>query len=413
MKTVEEASLEILSAFAPIGEERVPLLDGLGRHASVEILARHPAPAFANSAMDGYAVRAADIAQASAGTPVVLPVHGESRAGTQTLEPLAMGAAMRIFTGAPLPEGADSVVVQEDTERIGADVRIRFAAKQAHHVRSVGSDFTADARLIAQGDLLNAAALALLASQDHASVRVFRRPRVAVLCTGDELRDIGEPARPFGIVNSNAYGLAAQILEAGATPVVLPSVGDEVERVADAVVQGLGCDVLLLSGGVSVGDYDVVLRALERAGVTLDFWKVSMKPGKPLSFGHAGRVPVLGLPGNPVSSWVAFELFVRPGLRKMLGDPAPQRTRLHVKLARPISRTPGRTEFLRARLTYSEGIWLADPLQRQDSSSLSSLSQVDALLVVPKERDALHAQESLTALVLRTPGHPGALSICP
>lgn len=409
MKSVEEASAEILEAFCPIGEERLPLHEALGRHASHEIMAARPSPAFANSAMDGYAVRAADVASASAQRPVRLPVRGESRAGSQLVPALEPGAAIRIFTGAPMPEGADAVVVQEDTTREGAVVQVRFAAEPGHHVRSVGSDFPGGAPLVTQGDRFTSGTLALLASQSVGSVRSFSRPRVAVLCTGDELRELGEPERPYSIVNSNAYGLAAQILEACAVPVVLPVVGDDLSQVTAAVRAGLKHDVLLLSGGVSVGDYDVGKQALAEAGVTLGFWKVAMKPGKPLSFGQWGAVPVLGLPGNPVSSWVCFELFVRPGLRKMLGDKTPQRPRIQVTLSHPLSRKPGRTEFIRARLIQRDNAFVAEPLPRQDSSSLASLSQVDALIVLPKDQADFDTHSPLVALVLRFPGHAGPL----
>ncbi|MFT3921074.1 MAG: molybdopterin molybdotransferase MoeA [Myxococcales bacterium] len=403
MKSVAEASREILDGFAPLSEERIALLSAVGRFASAEVHAQFEAPSFDNSAMDGYAVRARDVASASPEQPVRLAVRGESRAGGPSPEPLAAGTAMRIFTGAALPDGADAVVIQEDTERQGEEVLLKFASPHGHHVRARGSDLQVGTLLLPRHGQVGSGEIGLLASQDIASVRVFRRPRVAILCTGDELREIGERARPGSIVNSNAYGLAAQVLEAGGEPWVMPSVGDERDAVCAAIAEGLKADVLVLSGGVSVGDYDVVREALAAAGVRLEFWKVRMKPGKPVSYGRGGSVPVIGLPGNPVSSWVTFELFVRPGLRRMLGDPTPERARVQVTLSAPIKRKPGREEYLRAGLTRgSEGL-VATPLGRQGSGDLSSLSGVDALVVVPAEQAEIGAGEAVQALLLRTP----------
>jgi molybdopterin molybdotransferase len=403
MKAVAEASQAILSSFAPLAEERVSLLSALGRFASTEVRAQYEAPAFDNSAMDGYAVRASEVVGATEDSPVRLPVHGESRAGAPPEISLRPGTAMRIFTGAALPHGADAVVVQEDTAREGDDVLLRFAAKVGHHVRARGSDLRVGSALLPRLGLLGSGEIGLLASQDIATVRVFRKPRVAILCTGDELREIGEWIRPGSIVNSNAYSLAAQVLEAGGEPVVMPSVGDRKDDVVEAITQGLMADVLVLSGGVSVGDYDVVRAALETAQVSLEFWKVRMKPGKPVSFGRAGSVPVIGLPGNPVSSWVTFELFVRPGLRRMLGDPHPQRPRAIVHLNAGWKRKPGREEYLRARLTAGPRGLTATPLAHQGSGDLSSLTGVDALVVVPSEVAEIGPEDPLEALLLRPP----------
>lgn len=400
MKTVDEARAEILSAFLPIGEERVMLLAGLGRFLSQPIAARHDAPPFDNSAMDGYALRASHTLDASDQTPVALPVRGESRAGGPAVEPLAEHAAMRIFTGAPMPDGADAVVLQEDTTREGDILSVREAAREHDNVRRRGSDLRAGQPMLARGARLMPGELGLLASQDIASVTVYRRPRVAILATGDELRDIGEPTRPGSIVNSNAYGLAAQVLEAGGEPWVLPPCRDVLSEAQAAIVAGLGADVLVICGGVSVGEYDVVRDALVAAGVELAFWKISMKPGKPVAHARAGRVPVLGLPGNPVSAWVTFELFVRPGLRKMLGDPRPERPRVPVTLAQPITRRPGRTEFARARLRAEPSGLVAELLSRQGSGSLPSVAGVDALVILPAERDTLPAGTALEAVLL-------------
>ncbi len=401
MRSIEEASHEILEAFAPVGEERVALLDAVGRHLSRSVLARADSPSFDNSAMDGYALRAADVAAASEESPVALPVEGESRAGGEPPSPLRAGTAMRIFTGAMMPEQADAVVLQEDTSREGAVVHVRVAPKPHANVRRRGSDLSQGELALSAGALLGAGEIALLASQDVASVHVFRRPRVAIVSTGDELRDIGEPARPGSIVNSNAYALCAQVLEAGAEPWVLPSVPDLRDEARAAFTTALRADVVVISGGVSVGDYDVVRDALADAGIELAFWKVKMKPGKPVSFARHGRVPVLGLPGNPVSAWVTFELFVRPGLRKMLGDPSPERRRVRVTLAEAHRHATGRTEFARARLSYADGSAVAHLASRQGSGSLPALAGVDALVVLPEDQEHFAAGATLDALLLR------------
>ncbi|MDB4974343.1 MAG: Molybdopterin biosynthesis protein MoeA [Myxococcaceae bacterium] len=400
MRSVEDASAEILAAFEPIGEERVALLDGLGRFLSRDVRAQSDLPAFDNSAMDGYALRRAELATASAAAPVVLPVLGESRAGGPPPEPLARGSAMRIFTGAMVPAEADAVVLQEDAVRVGDHVTLREPARAGENIRRRGSDLRHGELALALGSRLGAGSIGLLASQDVGSVTVYRRPRVAILATGDELREIGEPARPGSIVNSNAYALAAQVLEAGAEPWVLPPSKDLLAEAQRAIRAGLAADVLVIVGGVSVGDYDVVRDALVASGVALDFWKIRMKPGKPVAFARYGRIPVLGLPGNPVSAWVTFELFVRPGLRKMLGDPAPERARLTVSLAAALTRNPGRTEFARAKLVHGPAGWVAELAKKQGSGSLPALADVHALVIIPAECEHLAAGAKVEALLL-------------
>ena len=401
IRSIAEACAETRAAFAPLGEERLNLLSALGRYTVRPIVARTDSPPFDHSAMDGYAVCASELVGATAEAPRAFEVVGESRAGGPEPGALEPGRAMRIFTGAPMPEGADAVVLQEDAQRSGEHVALGHAPGAHENVRRRASD-------LAQGDValpahthIGAGEIALLASQELASIDVFRRPRVAILCTGDELRDIGEPVRPGSIINSNAYALAAQVLEAGAEPWVLPSAPDDRELSKQAIQRGLLADVLVLSGGVSVGDYDLVRAALADAGVELAFWKVHMKPGKPVSFGRLGRVPVIGLPGNPVSAFVGFELFVRPGLRVMLGDPAPERPRLTVRLATPLARKAGRPELIRARLTRGEGGFIAHPAARQGSGSLPSLVHVDALVLIPGELEHVPPERDLEAILLR------------
>lgn len=400
MKTVEEAQREILLGFRPLGEERVPLLSALGRFLSGEVVARCDSPPFDNSAMDGYAVRAHDLAGATREAPCMLPVIGESRAGGAPPAALVAQSALRIFTGAMMPAGADAVVLQEDTERSGEQVRIFEAPRPGENVRPRASDLAANQVALAAATRVGAGEVAVLASQDYASVNVFRRPRVALIATGDELRDIGEPARAGSVVNSNAYALAAQVMEAGAEPWVLPPVRDRLDDVRAVLRTALRADVVVLSGGVSVGDYDVVRAALEAEAIALDFWKVRMKPGKPVAFARHAGVPVLGLPGNPVSAFVTFELFVRPGLRQMLGCVEPLRQRVQVRLAEPIKRKPGRTEFARARIERTADGLVARLAKRQGSGAVAALANVEALVIVPAEREVLAAGDALEALLL-------------
>jgi molybdopterin molybdotransferase len=401
MKSVAEAYAEVLTAFTPLGPERVTLLEALDRYSARDVLAGTALPPFDNSAMDGYSLLASAVAVASPEQPVSLPVRGESRAGGEQLQPLAPGHVQRIFTGAPLPPGADAVELQENVERSGDHVAFRGPVAAFANVRRRGSDVAEGSVALPAHSAIGPGEIALLASLDQACVDVYRRPRVAILCTGDELRDIGESPRPGTIVNSNAYALAAQTKAAGAEPWLLPAVRDVRASIATALRQALLADVVVLSGGVSVGEYDLVRDALGDVGLALEFWKVRMKPGKPLSFAKHGRVPVLGLPGNPVSAWVTFELFVRPGLRRMLGDPAPSRPRLRVKLARALQRKPGRTEFARARLRPSETGWLGELLTQQGSGALSSLVGVDALLEIPEECAELDAGAEVLAWLVR------------
>ena len=404
MKTVGEALAQVLEAVVPCGEERVALLDALGLVSAASLVARRELPPFDNSAMDGYAVRAADVAGASEEHPVGLPVRGESRAGGPMPGPLEPGTAMRIFTGAPMPSGADAVVVQEDTERDGEQVSIRFAPKPAAHVRAHASDLAPSASVLDRGSRIGPGEIALLASQGIATVSVFRRPVVAILSTGDELRDISDPIEPGTIVNSNAYALAALVRETGGVPRVLPIAPDDPAAIAERVEEALAADVVLSTGGVSVGEHDHVQGAFARAGVSQSFWKVRMKPGKPVAFGTHGKTPVIGLPGNPVSAMVTFEVFVRPALRRMLGDPQPHPPPTTVELALPYERKPGRLELARATLERARDRTIAHLHRLQGSGSLPSMVGVDALVILPSERDRFPAGDPLVAIRLGARG---------
>jgi molybdopterin molybdotransferase len=403
LRPIASALGEITDAFRPLSHERVGLGEAAGRVLAGDVFARADLPAFTNSAMDGYAVRAADTAGASEDAPITLRVAGESRAGGASPAALEPGTATRIFTGARVPENADAVVMQEDTDRDGDSVSIRLAAHSGKHVRTQGEDVKTGSLLLESGTVLQPGEIGILAGQRHGSVSVTRRPRVALLSTGDELRDISDPVEPGTIVNSNAYALAAQVREAGGIPWVLPIAPDDPKCIEDLVRDALGaCDVLISIGGVSVGEYDFVRGALESAGVEPRFWKIAIKPGKPVSFGVKGTLPVIGLPGNPISAMLTFEVFVRPGLRKMQGDPNPYRPVAQVTLGHAHTHKTGRTELARARLTGgADGPMAATLLTRQGSGSLPSMIGVDALVILDSEQRGFDAGAPLKALLIR------------
>jgi molybdopterin molybdotransferase len=400
MLSIREALELMVPEFSVLPAEDVPLLAASGRVLAEDVSVRIAQPEFDHSAMDGYALRAADV---SAGRP--LPVSGEVRAGG-TPQPLTAGTAVRIFTGAPLPPGADLVIMQENAERTADRVSFSAVPAAGTHVRKCGSDHAVGSRLFTAGTALGPSEIGLLASQGIALARVHRRPRVAILPTGDELRAIDAPHRPFSIVDSNTYALAAAVQQAGATAWPLPITSDDPAQIAERVGQGLGADVLLTVGGVSVGEYDFVAESLRAAGVSVRFHKVAMKPGKPLRFGKRGETPVIGLPGNPVSALVVFELFVRPGLLRMQGlrDPHPQP--IEVVLATPYPHRPGRSEFVRARLRREAGAWVAEPHAKQGSASLASLTAESALVIVPAAHGDVPAGETLQAIWTGLPRRP-------
>jgi molybdopterin molybdotransferase len=401
MKSAQEALALMMPAFTPVGTERLSLSEALGRHLAESVLARSDLPSFDNSSMDGYAVRARDTEGASANAPRILPVIGESRTGGPPPAPLAEGWAMRIFTGAVLPEGADAIVIQENTTLEGTRVAVREATKPGAWVRRRASDLARGSAMLAVGNRLGPGELGILAAQGISSVTAYRRPRVAILSTGDELRDIDEPALPGSIVNSNAYALSALVREAGGVPIVLPNVPDDRTATLEALRAGLGADVLLTCGGVSVGDYDFVRAAFEALGIEAGFWKVRIKPGKPLAFGRRGTTPVVGLPGNPMSAMVTFEALVRPGIRAMLGDPRPYRVRHLLPLAVDCHHTVGRLELARARVAINDGKLTATPVRLQDSGSHPSWVDIDALLLLAEDRATFAAGELVPALLVR------------
>lgn len=398
MLTLDEARARLLATATRVGRQRVALADALGRVLAEPVEARAPMPPFDASAMDGYALASGAL---SGEGPFTLPVKGESRTGAPAprLEPRT---ACRIFTGAELPAGADAVIMQEHVVRDGDAIRFDARPKPWGNVRRAGEDLAAGAIAMQPGSRLEPGHLALAASLERAELVVSRRPLVTVLCTGDELRAAGEPPRPASIPESNGVAIAAMARRAGAEARIGPIVRDDADGTRAAIEEALvATDLLVTVGGVSVGDHDVVKPALEAAGVAIDFWRVAMKPGKPLAVGRRERAHVLGLPGNPASAMVTFALFGVPLLRAMQGDAHPVAAPLRAKLGRRIERRPGRTEFLRSTLEVEQGELVVRPLGNQASGAVTSMAWGDALAVVPLEAEVLEAGAVVDVLRLR------------
>lgn len=381
MHSLPNAVDEAIGLFPCLPAERVPLLEAQGRRIAHDIAARRDLPPFDVSAMDGYAVFADDIAHATESTPARLPLAGEARTGAQWLPEMTRGHAIRIFTGAEMPASAECVIAQEDTTRDGNEVLIRVAARAGHNVRARGSDVRSGDRLLAARALVRAGEIAMLASQDQMYVDVHRRPVVAIVSTGDELREPGEPERRGSIVNSNAHMLAALVRREGGIPRVLPTAPDDPERIRTTLEAAFDADLVLTSGGVSVGDHDHVPRVLAELGVRSCVEKVRMKPGKPVVVGVHGRVPVVGLPGNPASALVGFELFVAPGLRAMQGSTTPFPRGIELPLSSECRRSGGRPELARGRFVDHAERTQVELTTTQSSGALRSLAEVDCLVL--------------------------------
>ena len=404
MISVEDALARILAAFQPLPAETVGLANALGRVLAEDVAARVDQPPQAVSAMDGYAVRAADVAT----VPAVLTQIGEAPAGGAFEGSVGPGETVRIFTGGPVPAGADSIVIQEDTEADGERITVQESVTAGRYVRPAGLDFKRGDVGVAAGQLVTARDIGLAAAMNVPWVKVHRRPRVAILGTGDEIVMPGDPLGPNQIVSSNGLALQAFVTACGAEPIHLGIAGDNAESLAAVVEGARGADLLVTTGGASVGKHDLVQEVLTREGLDLDFWKIAMRPGKPLMFGQIAGTPMLGLPGNPVSSLVCAVLFVRPALYRMLGraDVEP-RTRPAI-LARGLGRNDRRQDYLRARLARdAEGRLTATPFDRQDSSMLAALAHSDALILRPPHAAAIEAGAEVPVVMLEG----GALSI--
>lgn len=389
----------LASAPVPLTSERVPLAECRGRTLADDIAALRTQPPFPASAMDGYAVRATDIAQ----VPATLKVIGESAAGRRFSGEVKTGEAVRIFTGAPVPAGADTILIQENTKTEGTSVTALETETLGRYVRRAGLDFSAGDVLLKKGQRLMPAELALAAAMNHPALAVTRRPRVALLATGDELVRPGEEIGPDQIVASNTFAVRAYAENAGADVIDLGIAGDNFAAIEAAIrsARAYGSDVLVTLGGASVGDHDLVQTALAREGMDLGFWRIAMRPGKPLMHGQIGDMRILGLPGNPVSAIVCGLLFLVPLVRALSGDPkaGDDRTELAV-LASELPENDSRQDYLRARIIgQKDGHPLVESFTRQDSSMLRILSEAQCLIV--REAHAAASKAGETCRVLR------------
>lgn len=396
MRSVQEALNEILSAFQVGKPEIVPLLAALGRPLAEAVTAQNDLPLFDNSSMDGYAVRAEDVAS----VPVTLHVLGEIPAGTEPTLRVGQGQAARIMTGAVVPDGADAIVPIEQVREIGegsvpAHVEILQGSSRGAYIRPRGEDVKTGESLLEKGHLLRPQDLGLLAGLGIARVLVIQKPRVAVLSTGDELLAPDAPIEAGKIRDMNSFSIPAMVMSLGAEPLLLGVAQDTEESVHEKLMQAveLGADLILSSAGVSVGTHDVVKTVMEQLGA-IGFWRVNMRPGKPLAYGQVQGIPFLGLPGNPVSSLVSFEIFARPAILKMLGQ-SPAVPEIEVAVGEAIT-SDGRESYIRVRLQRAnDGQMLAFETGTQSSGAISSLVKADALLVIPSGMKAVKIGDKL------------------
>jgi molybdopterin molybdotransferase len=398
---LEEARSRVLARVAPLGSEPVPLSQALGRRLAEDVASEEAVPAFDNSAMDGFVLRAGDTRAAAPGAPARLRLVDESRAGAPATAALGTGEAMRISTGAAVPAGADAVLRVEEARLDDRHLLVEAAVAPGRDVRGAGEDVAPGTTLLRAGTALGAAELGVLAAIGQPLVSCHRRPRVAVLTSGDELVEPGEPMRPGAVRNSNAYTVQALAELAGAEVRVGSTAPDRAEATRQALAPLLDADVVVICGGVSVGEHDHVKGALAALGVAEEFWGVALKPGRPTWFGRREETLVFGLPGNPVSAMVTFLLLVRPALVALAGgDPSRQRT--WARLAEDYDKRPGRAHALRCRLELREDGWWAHPFERQGSHVLTSMLGADCLALLPSGSGPAAAGDRVEIELLET-----------
>ena len=404
MIKVEEALEIILNNVCSLECEGVSILESLDRVLAEDVSSNEDIPPFDNSAMDGYAIIAFDTEGTSTLKPVILEVIEDLRAGYVASAEVKTGKAIRIMTGAPMPKGTDAVVMVEDTKAEGSKVNIFKEVSPGTNVRKAGEDVKKGDVVIRKGTVIRPAEVSMFAALGRAKVTVVRQPRVAILATGDELVNIGEKLSPGKIRNSNTYSLYAQVLKLNCVPIVLGIAKDVPEDVRKKMQDGLAsADVLIVSGGVSVGDYDLVKDALEELGMDMKFWKVAMKPGKPLIFGAIDKKPVFGVPGNPVSSMISFEQFVRPALLKMSGRTRLKKPIVRAILDQEIHNEPGRKHFVRAWVELVDGKYHATDTGPQGSGILRSMTLANGLIIVPEDATLIEAGTEVDVQLLEQP----------
>jgi len=401
MLSVEEARERVLSYFHVLEAESVPILESLGRVLAGDVIAELDIPPHANTAMDGYAVLAADTEGASPESPKSLKVIGDLAAGYVTETKVTPGTAIRIMTGAPMPPGADAVVPFEDTRQEKEQVYIFRGVHLGANVRPAGEDVHKGEVVLRRGVRIRPQEVGMLATLGHKQVQVARRPRVAILATGDEVVEIDAPLTPGKIRNSNSYSNAAQVLACGAIPILLGIARDDVEDLTAKIRAGLAqkVDLFLTSGGVSVGDFDVVKKVLAAEG-DMTFWRVRMKPGKPFAFGQIGGVPLLGFPGNPVSAMVSFELFGRAAILKMLGRQDWGRPMVDAVLTDGLKRKDDRRHYVRVRVQKAEDGYRASLTGDQGSGILSSMVLANGVAIIPEDWSSAPAGSHVSVMIL-------------
>ena len=417
MLTVEEALKRILSFFEPLEPVRVPIAEAGGMVTSEDLISHLDVPPMDNSAMDGYAVQSQSVSGAAARTPATLRVVGKLAAGDLPTTRVGPGTAIRIMTGAPVPPGADAVVPFEETDEVERrlkalpleEISVMHPVDPGSNVRQAGRDLTRGKTVLGRGSVIGPSQVGLLASLGHATVRVHRRPVVAVLSTGDELVEPGLPLPEGRIYDSNGAGISAAVQEAGGMPRQIGTARDDLESVNAKIDEGIDSDMLITSAGVSKGDFDMVKDVLTRRG-SMQFWSVRMRPAKPLAFGllsasdGSGRtVPHLGLPGNPVSALVAFEQFGRMAIAKMLGRDPAMRPRVRAVLTDHIHNTDGRRVYARAVVTKRDGRYYASLTGDQSSNLLTSMAAANGLAICPEDIEIKQAGDEVDVLMLRWP----------
>jgi len=395
MISVEEALSLILSDITEMGTERVDITSSLGRVIAEDVHAKRENPPWDNSAMDGYALRYEDIKGATKDQPALLIVIEDLPAGYTAKKQIIKGRAIRIMTGAPIPKGADTVVMVEDTEKDGEQVRVSREVPAGENIRKAGEDIKTGDLVVPSGTIIRPAEIGIMATCGRAFVSVYQRPRVAVVSTGDELVDVDEEITEGKIVTSNSYTLSSMAAECGANALQLGIARDTKKALRDKLMQALHADVIITSGGVSVGDFDFVKDVLKELGSEMKFWKVAMKPGKPLAFGTIGGKPAFGLPGNPVSCMICFEQFVRPSLLKMMGHKNIYRPVVSATLKEDIKKKPGRRHFIRSLVSLEDGQYTVTTTGEQGSGILKSMVAANSLLLFPEELSFLKAGDKV------------------
>lgn len=400
MISVEEALKVILKSIQVLDLERVDILSSLGRVLGEDIYAPYHIPPWDNSAMDGYAVIHKDIERASSENPSLLKVVADLPAGYTMKKKLERGEAVRIMTGAPVPEGSNTVVMVEDTEREGDQAKIFKATPLAENIRKAGEDVRKGMQVISSGSIIRAAEVGMLASLKRSFISVYQRPTVAVISTGDELIDVDGDLKEGKIVSSNTYSLSSLVKDAGATPLILGIAKDKSEELIERFKVAVRADMIISSGGVSVGDYDLVKDILKELGAEMKFWKVAMRPGQPLAFGVIKETPTFGLPGNPVSCMISFEQFVRPSILKASGHRRFFQSLIDAQLKEPVKKKEGKKYFMRCMVTLEDGKYFATTTGGQGSGILMSMVRANGLMVLPEEKTSFSAGEMVKVQLL-------------